>query len=142
MKKKIWIFVLIAALVIFGLGACQSNSRSQAIDAAHNSRNSVNWDGVYTGTIPAASAPGINVQIRLNLDETYEVWYQYIDRPDDFTEKGAFKWDQTGSIITLDTKDFPPYYKVGENILIQLDMQGNVITGSLADNYVLHKTRS
>jgi uncharacterized lipoprotein NlpE involved in copper resistance len=99
----------------------------------------VNWDGVYTGTIPAADAPGIKVQINLNLDETYEIRYEYIGKTGEFIDKGTFKWDQTGSTITLNATDMPPYYKVGENILIQLDMQGNLITGSLADQYVLRK---
>jgi uncharacterized lipoprotein NlpE involved in copper resistance len=139
MKKSI--SILTAALVVFGLSACQTTSKEegQAIDAAHNSRNSVNWEGVYTGTIPAADGPGINVRITLNLDETYEIWYQYIDRPEEFTEKGVFTWDESGGNITLDIRDWPPYYKVGENILFQLDMEGNVITGSLADDYILHK---
>jgi uncharacterized lipoprotein NlpE involved in copper resistance len=138
MRKKI--LVLAAALAVFGLGACRSTSNSQAVDAAHNSRNSVNWEGVYTGTIPAADGEGIKVELVLNLDETYEISYEYIGKPGIFTEKGAFKWDEAGGVITLDTGDMPPYYRVGENILIQLDMGGNAITGSLADNYVLRKT--
>jgi hypothetical protein len=34
---------------------------------------------------------------------------------------------------------FPPYYKLGENTLTHLDLDGNVITGDLADDYVLKK---
>jgi uncharacterized lipoprotein NlpE involved in copper resistance len=138
MKKTF--FVLAAALAVFGLGACLPSSKGQAVDAAHNSKNSVNWDGVYTGTIPAADGPGINVRITLNPDETYEVLYEYIDRENGFAQKGNFTWDEGGGVITLDAEDIPLYYRVGENILIQLDMEGNEITGSLAGNYVLHKT--
>jgi uncharacterized lipoprotein NlpE involved in copper resistance len=137
MKKAF--FVLTAALVVFGLGACNRASKDQAVDSAHNSRNSVNWDGVYTGTIPAADAEGINVQITLNTDETYEIRYEYIGKQNVFTDTGTFKWDEDGDTITLNTKDMPPYYKVGENTLIQLDMEGKPITGSLADLYVLYK---
>jgi uncharacterized lipoprotein NlpE involved in copper resistance len=132
-------FILTAALAVFVLGACNEDT-GKAIDAAHNSRNSVNWDGVYTGTIPAADGPGINVRITLYPDETFEIQYEYVDKPGIFIEKGSFEWDETGSTITLKGVDAPPYYKVGENILIQLDMQGKVITGSLADMYVLRKT--
>jgi uncharacterized lipoprotein NlpE involved in copper resistance len=136
MKKKFP--VLAAILVIFALGACKSKE-SEAVDAAHNSRNSINWDGVYTGIIPAADGPGIKVQLVLRSDETYELRYEYIDKPGVFTSKGDFRWDESGSVITLDDREMPPYYKVGENILIQLDMQGKIITGNLADNYVLRK---
>jgi hypothetical protein len=58
-----------------------------------------------------------------------------------FTGSGTFKWDNDGGVIILDTADFPPYYRVGENKLIQLDMQGKIITGSLAENYVLKKVQ-
>jgi hypothetical protein len=40
--------------------------------------------------------------------------------------------------ITLEAEDnFPKYYKIEENRLIQLDLNGNIITGELADNYIL-----
>ncbi|GMO28567.1 MAG: hypothetical protein Ta2F_03930 [Termitinemataceae bacterium] len=136
MKKVFLLFI--AALAFFGLDACKS--KSKAIDAAHNSRNSLNWDGVYKGVVPAADGPGINVEITLNTDQTYSISYQYIDRGEEvFTESGTFKWNDEGSAIVLDVKDMPPHYKVGENILIQLDMAGEIITGALADNYVLKK---
>jgi len=98
------------------------------------------WAGIYTGIIPGADSAGINIQVTLNNDETYKVNYQYIDKSDDvFTYTGTFKWDNKGGTITLDSKDIPPHYKVGENMLIQLDMKGKVIGGALADNYVLRK---
>jgi uncharacterized lipoprotein NlpE involved in copper resistance len=102
--------------------------------------NSLDWNGVYTGTIPSASGPGIDVRLKLNDDQSFELNYKYLDRPDSpFNWTGSFKWDDTGSIITLDITDVPPHYRVGENKLIQLDMNGKQITGALADNYVLKK---
>ena len=134
--RKVIVGLTLVCLV-FAVNACLSN---RPIDAAHNSRNSLNWEGVYTGVIPAASGPGINVRLTLHTDETYEIHYRYIDRQDsDFAETGTFKWNKAGSAITLDAADFPPHYTVGENTLIQLDMSGKPITGSLADNYVLRK---
>jgi uncharacterized lipoprotein NlpE involved in copper resistance len=140
MKKAI--SALAVAFAVFGLSVFQQGCQqgpSKAVDAAHNARNSLNWDGVYAGTIPAASGPGINVQLTLHTDETYELRYEYVDKPDIFTAKGSFKWADTGDIIKLDARDLPPYYKVSENFLIQLDMQGELITGSLADHYILRK---
>ena len=138
MRKNILsILSLTATLLSLAVSSCLSN---QSPDSAHNSGNSLDWAGVYTGTIPAASSPGIEVQIRLNPDLTYELRYEYLDRQNPiFNWAGSFRWDTAGSIITLDVKDLPPYYKVGENTLIQLDRNKNVITGSLADNYILKK---
>ncbi|MDR0560602.1 MAG: copper resistance protein NlpE [Prevotellaceae bacterium] len=112
----------------------------EAVDAAHNSRNSLDWNGVYTGTVPCADCPGINVMITLNLDETYQISYQYIDRDKTpIVVSGKFKWDKSGGSVTLDCKDYPSRYMVGENMLFQLDMEGKMITGEHADKYVLTK---
>jgi len=136
-KKELFCCAVIVLLLTIGLGACQS------VDSAHNSRNSLDWQGVYTGVIPAADTSGIDVRITLNPDQTYELRYEYLDRANSvFTGKGKFEWDKAGNVIILDTldgKSFPPYYGVGENILIQLDMKGKKITGNLANNYVLKK---
>ncbi|MDR0552105.1 MAG: copper resistance protein NlpE N-terminal domain-containing protein [Spirochaetaceae bacterium] len=143
--------VLTAAILLMPLAGCRpKNSQTNAgidagrngIDAAHNSRNSVNWEGVYTGTIPAADGPGINVRITLNTDETYEMTSDYIDRDGVFTESGKFSWDESGGIIILDVdpQKQPSKYRVGENTLMQLDLEGNEITGMFADNYILHKS--
>ena len=131
------IAVLMTA-VAFMVSACAS--ASPVIDVAHNSYNSLDWAGVYTGTIPAADGPGIIATITLRYDLTYTVSYQYIGRQGgDFALAGTFKWNKEGSSITLDTKNIPPYYRVGENRLIQLDMAGKPITGKLAANYMLIK---
>lgn len=133
MKKT----MLIVTVAMLAIGAC---TPSKAIDAAHNSRNSLNWDGVYKGTIPAASGPGIEVTITLDSGLHYTANYLYIEREGaDFTISGTFQWDEDGRIIMLDTDILPPYYQVGENKLIQLDMEGNPVTGMLADLYVLNK---
>ena len=137
--KKSLVYLFIATLVISGLASCLS---TRGIDEAHNSKNSLNWEGVYTGTIPAADVSGINVRLMLSQDETFVLGYEYLDRPNSqFIQTGSFTWDKKGNIITLKIKDTPPYYKVEENRLIQLDMKGKPITGNLADNYVLTKER-
>jgi uncharacterized lipoprotein NlpE involved in copper resistance len=136
MNKKAFV-ILMAVFAIFVLGSCLSNKGS--VDT-QNSRISLDWEGVYTGTIPAASGPGINVRLKINKDESFELNYEYLDKPENsFAWTGSFKWDDAGSIITLDIKDAPPHYKVTEGKLIQLDMEGKQITGNLADNYVLKK---
>jgi uncharacterized lipoprotein NlpE involved in copper resistance len=138
-KKTLVTFLLMAILVISGLGSCLSN---RGINDSHNSKNSLDWEGVYTGTVPSASGPGINVRLRLNRDESFALWYEYLDRPNStFSWTGSFKWDKSGNIITLKINDVPPYYKVEEDKLIQLDMKGKPISSNLADNYVLKKER-
>ena len=137
--KKSLVILFMVALLTFGLASCVSTS---GINDTHNSRNSLDWAGVYNGTIPAADGPGINVSLSLNQDESFILQYEYLERSNNqYISTGSFTWDKKGNIIDLKIKDPPPYYKVEENRLIQLDMNGKPITGNFADNYVLTKER-
>jgi uncharacterized lipoprotein NlpE involved in copper resistance len=130
MKKGILIAFL--ALLSINFFSCGTSNK--------NLKNNPDWAGVYTGVIPGADSEGINAEVILNNDGTYQVSYQYIGKSDDvFTYTGTFEWDNDGGIVILDSKEIPPYYKVGENILIQLDMDGEIITGAHANDYVLKK---
>jgi uncharacterized lipoprotein NlpE involved in copper resistance len=138
-KKTILVSFFAAILIISGLGSCATNNGLNA----HNSRNSLDWAGVYTGTIPSASGTGINVRLTLSSDQNFALRYEYVDRPNSqYNYTGSFEWDKKGNTIKLNVaKELPPYYKVVENALIQLDMKGKDIKGNLADNYVLKKER-
>jgi len=134
MKK--FIFIMIPALLILNLFSCGKTIET------HNSRNSLDWAGVYSGIIPCADCEGINVLITLNSDETYKMSYHYIDKGGDvFTDAGIFRWNANGDTITLDGKCIPRFYKVVENILIQLDIEGKIISGDLANYYILKKQK-
>ena len=109
---------------------------------SHNSQNSLDWQGTYKGTTPCADCEGIELEITLNYNLTFSIKTKYFGKGDGqiFEEKGTFSWGKTGSTITLkDVKERPSQYKVGENRLIQLDMDGKVISGTLAEKYVLTK---
>jgi uncharacterized lipoprotein NlpE involved in copper resistance len=146
MGKK-FLSVVLLALLSVGFVSCgqknKPNNRETIVvidDATHNSQNSRSWEGTYFGVIPCADCEGIRVQITLN-DNTYQVSYQYLGKEDVTPEQfsGKFSWDESSNIVTLDHKEIPPYYQVGENKLIQLDMEGNEITGELAEMYILTK---
>jgi uncharacterized lipoprotein NlpE involved in copper resistance len=101
------------------------------------------WPGVYAGVTPAADCPGIEVQLTLNYDRTFALQYEYLERDVGvFTQEGTFTWDKTGTTVILDIENYPRYYRAREGSFLQLDMQGNTITGNLADHYVLNKIAS
>ena len=135
MKKSL--FAVLTVLLLLTFLSC--------VRTSHNSRNSLDWAGIYTGVIPSAGGMGINVKVTLNTDETYTVEYQYVGKSDEiFTNSGTFTWNPKGDTVILDsvnTDGFPPYYKVGEETLTHLDLDGNIITGELADQYILKKQR-
>jgi len=109
---------------------------------SHNSQNSLDWQGTYKGVTPCADCEGIETQITLNTDLTFVIRTKYLGKGDVKTleEKGNFVWNKTGGNISLQgLKGRPSQYKVGENQLTQLDMEGKPISGALAEKYVLTK---
>ena len=142
-KSALSFLCLVAAFVILGLGVClpvqAENKDYREVPDFRIPRISFNWSGPYTGIISAGGRV-IGALLYLNPDDTFELSYSYDDTPDRilFTS-GRFEWDRTESNITLDVKNFPPYYRVGENKLTQLDSKGNIITGIQLQNYILEK---
>ena len=133
-RKAFIVFVLVAALAT-GLGSCKSAPKK-----ADSAKDSLDWSGVYTGTIPGADVSEINVRLTLNQDLTYELKYEYVGKGDPANWTGSFQWDDSGDVVILSgIEEAPSQYKVAENKVIQLDMQGQPISGELADNYVLQK---
>jgi uncharacterized lipoprotein NlpE involved in copper resistance len=141
-------FLILIILLLTGINSCASNQASGTANNAKSSSNtvnakdSINWEGKYTGRIPAASSPGINVQLTLRADNTFSIVYDYIDRHGFVTGMGSFTWNEAGDVINLKHKDFPPYYRVGRDYLLQLDLEGKVITGDLAEFYILRKVEN
>ena len=131
-KLRLGAFI-VCALV---MGACASG----APGTVHNSRNSLDWAGTYVGHTPSASGMGIDVRLTLTRDGTYVLQQHYVGRDDpDFRSTGSFTWDSAGRVITLSYGNGSPHYQVGENMLRQLDMAGRIITGNLAEMYILRK---
>jgi uncharacterized lipoprotein NlpE involved in copper resistance len=108
-------------------------------DTAHNSQNSVDWNGTYEATVPCADCPGIKTSLTLNKDNTFTITEEYIDRKSKNEDKGTLEWNKEGSVITLNGKSAKYKYQVGENKLIQLDMEGKEITGPNKDLYIFKK---
>ena len=110
-----------------------------------NSQTSLDWTGVYTGTLPCADCEGILTSLTLSPDLSYKRATTYKGKTMvPHIETGKFTWDKGGATISLKNADksSPTRYLVGENHLKQLDMEGKVITGSMADLYQLHKKMS
>lgn len=110
-----------------------------AVTDSHNSQNSLDWAGTYEATVPCADCPGIKASLTLNNDKTFSITEEYIDRKSKNDDKGTFEWDASGSVITLNGKSAKYKYKVGENKLIQLQLDGKEIDGPNKDLYIFKK---
>ena len=140
---------VLMALVAFTLLNCtnQGNKNEdattddQTVVDMHTSEISLDWAGVYEGTMPCASCEGIETVVELKDDHTFTASFTYIGGEEDFTttNEGKFTWDDSGQIVTLVDGDDTSQYKVGENHIILLNENGEVNTGELAEFYVLQK---
>jgi uncharacterized lipoprotein NlpE involved in copper resistance len=107
----------------------------------HNAQNSLDWMGTYEGTLPCADCEGIKTIIELNQNCSFTTREEYLNKPGNIVaQSGRFEWDKSGMVITLIIEgEANNKYKVVENALIHLDMEGNEIKGSMAHLYRLGK---
>jgi uncharacterized lipoprotein NlpE involved in copper resistance len=152
MKKT----MLLVGISIAILGGCKnevkkdtdSEENMETVDTtavdSHNSENSLDWAGVYEGTTPCADCEGIKTTLELKKDDTYVLSQTYLGKfeedPKEFGESGSFTWKDNGSVVVLKSGDKTIQFKVEENQVRLLDLQGDVIDGDLADMYILKKT--
>ncbi|MDA3502190.1 MULTISPECIES: copper resistance protein NlpE [Acinetobacter] len=111
-------------------------------DNAHTAENALDWNGTYKGVLPCADCEGIETKLELNSDKTYEIKETYLGKGDGkpFESKGSFQFDSKNpSVIELDQAGDGRKYFVAEGYLKALDLEGNEITGELADKYQLKK---
>lgn len=150
MKTKCMYAIAAVIIAVFFL-SCGNNNRnanqnnqtsSTFADTTHTSRNSLDYFGTYTATLPCADCEGIYTELTLNADNTYRMKSVYQGVPagtqDTFEESGAYTWNAAGTIITLNNNS-EEQYQVGENMLYALDQNGNRITGDLAHLYIFRK---
>lgn len=136
--------IITALFIIQLINACTTpKSLINTNTDTHNSQNSLDWNGVYVGTLPCADCEGIRTTIKLSKDMSYLLETKYQGKSENiFKSNGSFSWDKTGSNIIVNAEGEKPKYKVGENMLTMLDKEGKLIAGNLAKNYVLTKENS
>jgi copper homeostasis protein (lipoprotein) len=137
------IFLLTAVLIISFMACKQQKSTQLSAVDSHTTKTSVDWAGVYTATLPCADCEAIKATMRLNNDLTFSYDWRYLGKEDSFNQvRGDFSWNDDGNSITLafrEKQSLPTFYAVGENVLVQRDLEGNPIDGELADMYTFTK---
>lgn len=137
-------FIGLGMVLLINFSACdntnqESNTETMA-DATHTSKNSIDWAGTYVGVLPCADCEGIEIRIQLGNNETYVMHERYLGKQEEaIMTNGIFLWSEDEGKIILGGEKEGYSYQVGENKLTQLDMEGNMITGNLAAQYVLEK---
>ncbi len=138
---------LLMSLLCAALLGCEPAEGPQpdnagALSTAGDSRNALDWAGVYVGVLPCADCDGIRTRIELGDDGRFSRSLVYLgEDAQPRVDDGPFEWDESGSRITLAGAGAErQQYEVGENVLVHLDSEGERIPGSLAAAYRLEKT--
>lgn len=114
-------------------------------DNAHNSRNSLDWDGVYEGVLPCDDCKGIETSIELKKNLDYVLSQHYLGRAEseenNLNETGKFEWNKQGNTISLGERQ-KLYFQVSENYLLQVFKDESKVMGDSAIKYRLTKTNN
>lgn len=143
--RSFFLFLLILMPVLFS--CCKENPKEHGFTGTetfgnHNSRDSVDWEGVYLGTLPCQDCLSIDTLLELTEDNSYILKENYLYPNDEIEVKeitGKFTWDEDGSRITLGEGQNKKVFMVGEALLYVVDHNGNLISEEQIDKYILVK---
>lgn len=103
-------------------------SNNPTLDPAHNSRNSVDWQGTYRGVALSPVEDGIRTELSLSdKGSSYEISVQYVGKDTPVLHyQGVYTWiNHDGAIQLLGLPfPFPDIWRVGENRLNPLVKEG------------------
>lgn len=101
-------------------------------------RSLLDFGGTYKGTIPAADCPGIDVTLSIGRNMDFHMMYDYLERDSRFESAGKIVLDGDCLVTVGDGAD-STFYRIEKDALRMLDRDRQVITGDLADMYVLRR---
>lgn len=141
MKKLIFVLIFLTFI------SCKKeNEKPQTEEEKYNiivdqadEINSKSMSGIYSGMIPCADCEGIAVLMTLKDDKTYSLETLYLGKEKNQKENQKGTYKIKSDLLILDISDAPNQYRIGENYLLQLDMEGQEITGETAKMYKLVK---
>ncbi|SKB93315.1 NlpE N-terminal domain-containing protein [Sphingobacterium nematocida] len=134
MRIFAYISTALIATVLF-VGCINNKKRTTAKDKLESVELlAANIVGVYAGSLPCVDCDAISTVLELHRNHSYTLTYMYDGKSDDqFVKEG--NWEIEKNKLILDGVDYK--YKIESEILVQLDLSGNEITGDLAERYQL-----
>lgn len=138
-----YIFILVIGIVFTTSCNNKMNSKdNESFEDEHTAQNSLDWSGYYYGVLPCADCEGIETTLSLTNDQSYVLVSKYLSvkEPHIDTLKGKFTW--SGNNIQLDgikSGERSSMFKIEENQVKYLNMEGNEVEGDISPFYILKK---
>lgn len=113
----------------------------EALVEEHTSRNSLDWNGTYTGVLKGLEGENFTVFLSLEVDGIYTIELKQ-EGKNDIVKRNKINWSLDGQKIELfDVNEILNNFFVGENYLIQLDKKGELPADRERINYQLNKVQ-
>ncbi len=134
---KTFILICTVATILLTPGCKNATTNSDT-----TTKSALDWPGTYTGILPCADCDGIKTTLTIYENLTYTLQTSYLGKDDQLTTRnGTYTWNSALTTITLaGITHSPSQFLVDQNGLLQLDANGQKITGDLPDRYRLVKT--
>lgn len=130
----------ISLMGILCLIACQSQQNQQGTNR-NNVAVSLSYPSVYTGTIPCADCMGIAVTLTLQDEHNAVYTSLYMGKSDSvFVDRGTYTIQDSILSLKLEYEQFA--FAISGETLSMLDQDNQIIEGTLAPHYVLHKRKA
>lgn len=119
--------------------ASEGNLIMADVDTASVAKNKLNWSGKYRGELFCADCHGIQTELMLHRDSSFDLRMSYEGKNMEPVKlNGKLKWS-AGNIIELSTGTEQLKFLVEKGQLVQLDASGNKAGGASAGKYMLLK---
>ncbi|HRO07792.1 MAG TPA: copper resistance protein NlpE N-terminal domain-containing protein [Saprospiraceae bacterium] len=140
---KSLLFLLSGIILLASCNNKANPEANQPLVDEHTAQNSLDWNGSYYGILPCADCEGIETELTLNNDNTYSLTSKYMGKEKELADtiSGKFAWE--GNNIKLDGIEpgtRSAYFKIEENQVKYLDLEGKEVAGELAPFYTMKKT--
>jgi uncharacterized lipoprotein NlpE involved in copper resistance len=134
LKIKMASLRLLPILVAFTLLYFSCNERN-ATETKSSMKNLV---GTFSGLIPCADCPGIEVTLSFNPDSSFFESMIYQERNSSFKDSG--QWFRDGKILKVNEQATSRYFLIKSDSTISwLDGDKKEIEGPLKEHYILKK---
>lgn len=143
MKRKnlnLTAVLLTTFMIMYSCGT--TTGKKNRVPDNDTSRIALDWQGAYSGNLPCADCDRIETELTLNDDMTYELISTYLKGLDTHADtlKGEFTWQGNNvKLKGIPENERSSLFKVEENQVRYLDLDGNVITGDLEYYYIMKK---
>ncbi|WP_299142973.1 copper resistance protein NlpE [uncultured Vibrio sp.] len=141
MKKTLYVVLMAAA----ALAGCQNKDAEQGqtidttpvmVEAAHSARTSLDWNGIYQGTVPCEDCAGTDLLLELKVDGQYSLGRSYVDKMSaTVMEEGAINWNDAGNTVQVGEYHF----FVAENQLFLVSKDEQRLMDEEGNPYTLAK---